>query len=234
VETPQERLADEQAKKSLSSFEKWLREYAETFPREHDDFEVLATEEYVEQMFLNGRDSVVSPYQYGLNYCGIRDLLIRDDTGIAPMDHKTTGSYLNDGYIKQFEVSAQMKGYVGMERVAGHECFHAVINALCTYDVNLKKTPRFLRFSVLFRPEQIDEWARDVEAAYKLLELYHSEFGSDQRWPQFGATHGKCNNNFGQACPARELCHGWSAEAAEAEAKVRWTVNPWNPKERGR
>lgn len=204
-------------KYSLGAFELLLERYAEQWPREEDDFDVIANEAYIEATL-----TTVAGVEYGFH--GIRDRKIRkhEDGQLYVMDSKTTGLYLTEDYKKDFELSPQLRAYVGMELINGEDVVGAYIDAI--HIGNTDKTVPFCRFKVLFPDWAISQWAREVEMALRLLDVYGE---ADRRWPQFGAATGACRG-FGARCPAWELCV-MDPASAETEAGLRWRVERWNP-----
>jgi len=207
-------------KRPLSLLITIMQEYAKEFPREADPFEVLATEEYTKALMV--RDH----WSNDFNYCGIQDLLINLNDNILIVDHKTTGSYLNQLYFDQFTLDVQMRGYVALQLALGKRCDGVYINAIQidTKYHKVKPDKHFVRYGpILFEQEQIDEWARDVERDLRRIEKYEAEGG---RWPQF---HSGCTVYF-KRCSFFDVCR-MPKTLADKTLEVEFKRERWNPKE---
>jgi len=218
-------------KRPLSLLLRIMDGYAEKYPREDDPFEVLETEGYQEAT-ITGPDwnRYKLPNLPGFarslkhfDYCGIRDLRINLNGQNLIVDHKTTGSYLNQLYFDQFTLDVQMRGYVAMELALGRECVGAYINALHIDTRHHKVKPEhFQRHGpIIFEQEQIDSWARDVELDLRRIEGYDD----GERWPQY---QGGCTAFF-KRCEFFEVCR-MPAELAAHKLEVEFDKMPWNPK----
>lgn len=196
-------------------------DYMDWWPRERDDFEVLANEAYIEANIGDDDD----PF----HYCGIRDRLIAHADGHRYiMDTKGTGSYLNDAFFDNFVLSWQQRGYVALQRAVGEPVDGVFINAFC-WRKSVGKQDRFARRKFLFPEWQLDDWEDDARHLVAELEALTDIRGLNGRWPQTGAMLGNCRSYYGAPCPLLELCQ-MDGDSATEEAKQRFRFNPWNPK----
>lgn len=121
--------------------------YADAWPREKDNFKVLANEQWM---------------QSG-NYGGIVDRLVEFEDGVYVMDTKTTSGWVNERYIESFQLSSQFRGYVWLARQAGHDCQGAYLDAVhLDTRYHKVKASDFVREKILFSEEQIAKWREDM------------------------------------------------------------------------
>lgn len=125
--------------------------------------------------------------------CGKPDLPVTNQTGsVYAMDHKSTGSYLSTWWARNYEVSDQLRGYMGMlDKLLGRTPRGAVINAIYVgkhaTNPNSKAT-KFDRFSFDFSPAHIYESLRNQQARVRMIE----HFRKQGYFPQ-GCGYGGCD-----------------------------------------
>ena len=202
-----------------------FEDYAVEYPRERDPFTVEASEMYAETDIPIPDDEDAT-----FRYCGIRDRVIAHHDGYRyVMDTKTTGSYLTTDFFAKFALDPQMRGYVALQRALGEPVDGVYIDAICTRK-SIGLNPRFVRHKVLYTDWQINDWAAETSFALATIATL-DDIAPTSRWPQTGATQGRCVSMFGQECPFRPTCL-MPAEIAEQEAAERFRVHFWNPREK--
>ena len=203
-----------------------LEGYAEAWPRADDNFDVVRNEQWVEQIInlhKSGRfvtesalkssskicmdDTVFVPWGAVLD----RQITVRDEGGIYPMDTKTTslyfGRYAKSGieHIDTFQLDTQIMGQVGLLKVEGKDVVGAILDCVHLDTRGHKVKPEhFLRDKVLFEDEQISQWARDVEWTIREIERLKAERGTEALWPK----HDKRCFDYFRPCEYRRLCLG--------------------------
>jgi len=191
--------------------------YAEKWPREKDDFQVLGNEEYM-QMTLPAGNEV----------CGLVDrrIIRGDEDDLFIMDTKNTQSNQVFARIPDgFALSTQMRGYLGMLKASGANPRGVYIDGVYwgTRRVRppLVRPGDFVRDYVRFSQDQIDGWARDFEYTLRVInDLTKSHV--DRRWPQYDTA---CYA-FNKPCQFMERCKASEQEAANMAG---YTEDRWEP-----
>ena len=184
--------------------------YADAWPREKDNFKVLANEQWL---------------QSG-NYGGIIDRLVEFDDGVYVMDTKTTSGWVNERYIEAFQLSSQFRGYVWLAQQAGYDCHGAYLDAI-HLDTQGHKVKRgdFVREKILFSDEQIQSWLLDKEKTRRDIEDLHPLEGRRLQWPQ---NDQRCFD-WNRPCPYWKLCTAVIPEnEMDYYKEERW--EPWTQK----
>ena len=184
--------------------------YADAWPRERDNFKVLANEGWM---------------QSG-NYGGIIDRLVEFDDGVYVMDTKTTSGWVNERYIEGFQLSSQFRGYVWLAQQAGYDCHGAYLDAIhLDTRYHKVKSSDFVREKILFSDEQIDSWFLDSKwTMAQIAELegrgHYPSLGG--KWPQ---NDQRCFD-WNRPCPYWKLCTAVIPEnEMDYYKEERWT--PW-------
>ena len=181
--------------------------YADAWPRENDNFKVLANEQWL---------------QSG-NYGGIVDRLVEFEDGVYVMDTKTTSGWVNERYIESFQLSSQFRGYVWLARQAGYDCQGAYLDAV-HLDTRYHKVKGsdFVREKILYSEEQIAKWASDMMDTQCAINVVNF---SPYRtvWPQ---NDQRCFD-WNRPCPYWRLCTAVIPENEMEYYKLdKW--EPWN------
>jgi len=236
---PDELFPKGKVKYTTEFLESVLDGYATAWPREDDPFEVVRNEMWVEheiepQLPLSyWPDYALGSGPPTLSWGAVldRQILLRDEGGVYPMDTKSTsmyfGRYAKFGieHIDTFQLSTQLMGQVGLLKVEGHDVAGAYIDAIHLDTRGHKVQPSdFLRDKVLFDDDQISQWARDVEWTIRELERLKEERGTDALWPK----HDQWCFDFFRPCEYLKLCTG--GDPLDTEGFKR---EVWEPHKRG-
>jgi hypothetical protein len=144
-----------------------------------------------------------TPYLYG----GSIDAAIQwKNYGIFIREDKTTGGYITDSFLNQWDHASQVAGYIwAMEEVLGSPIQGVLMNVLSKKkrkagDENLRFSRPMVTKSAFKREHFIQETVRliqEIEREYNLWE-----------WPKYGERDPiNCAGGMGRsACPYRRLC----------------------------
>lgn len=124
--------------------------------------------------------------------------------GILAREDKTTGSYITDAYMQQWDLATQVKGYFwAFREILPEEPYGSYMNIASKRH---RKDPadRFSRHLVRHDPWEIDEFLRDT---ILLVDDIRREWDRWQ-WPKLGMRNQiNCVGGMGRsACPYKRLC----------------------------
>lgn len=161
-------------------------------------------------------------------YTGKIDRIIEKDGAFFVEDHKTT-SALGASYFRQFDPSNQMMGYAWLAaKLTGKPIAGVRINA---HGV-LKTQNKFERQTILFSPERLEEWSRNLNSWVARVEasMDQLQWAGDhetnvlQAFPfQFNACAGK----YGQ-CTYDGVCTS-PARVRQRILEAEYEELPWDP-----
>lgn len=168
-------------------------------------------------------------------WAGKLDRFIQIDALNYVEDHKTT-SRLDKHYFRQFELSNQMMGYtyLGDQLLPADKIVGVRINVA---HVLTEKT-NFVRQVVTFGPNQIKDWARNINywmkrlaADYELAAESTYEDIVSGKSPAFPLHFGDngCSRKFGM-CQYYSVCSS-SPKLRQGVLEREFEINPWNPLE---
>lgn len=178
----------------------------------------------------------------GCEYCGAIDApILWEPYGMMPREDKTTGSWVNVGYLAQWDFSTQVTGY--------HWAFETVIGPCAGVYMNIAgKTPRFegvgknkvpapgLRFNRYLTSRTPDEQKRFVEETCRLMEEIWREW-DHWNWDKTGKRNPmNCTGGMGKKrCLYSSLCkldvEPWELEEYNFLDEFSWR-GKWAPWER--
>lgn len=155
--------------------------------------------------------------------------------GIMPREDKTTGFWVNDSYISQWDHSTQVTGYLwAMRQVLGEEPFAAYMNIA---GKRPRKDPaeRFRRYLAKRDEEEIQSWLRDTILVVDDIRREWDRW----LWPKLGA-HDPINCAGGagrKSCLYHRLClrpmEPWDFEEAyDFSSEFAFREKDWAPWER--
>lgn len=143
--------------KNRLSFIRTVVWYTEQF--QEDPLETVVLPDGRPAVELSFRMELPSVAGHTFYYCGHIDRLVRDGSGIAVLDHKTTKHALSPDWAEQWSPDGQMSGYaVGAKVFYGSEARGVFIDAM---QIGASFT-RFHRYVTTRSPEQLDEFIEGV------------------------------------------------------------------------
>jgi hypothetical protein len=202
-------------KKNLESLVRTVIFYFEQFRNDAVENVTLA----------NGRAAVELSFRYNLptsvqgvqaQYSGHLDKLCTFGGQTYFLDRKTTGSYLNERYFKQFSPDVQMTGYTFAGQIAlGDRVVGGIVDAA---QIGVGFT-RFARDFITRTEEQLEEWLTDTCLSIRQAEM----FAQEGYWP---LNETACANYGG--CQFQEIC-GRSPTVRPNLIATRFVVERWDP-----
>jgi len=127
--------------------------------------------------------------------------------GTLPLENKTSGTYLGENYVLQWEFAPQITGYIWyVSQLLDQPCWGCLVN-MVTKKIPGKRsnwsTPRFARTLPQKRPEALIEFEEDFRA--DLRRIYALNW-APWRWPRT-VDQSNCTGGVGKApCLFKSFC----------------------------
>jgi hypothetical protein len=154
-------------------------------------------------------------------YDGIVDLIVDTPRGLLGVDHKKSSRRLDPGGLT---LANQFKGYA-----YALDMRHFVVNEVGTQKTK-KPGERFLRHTLLYSDEIIEEWRKNV--VYRAQEL--AFFLKNNSWPQnFAACKMTPDGQYQIPCNFQEICKSDPGKARDFVKMEFFAEKPeWSPQTR--
>jgi len=137
-------------------------------------------------------------------YCGSIDAPIEwEPYGMLIREDKTTGAWINQGYLDQWDFSTQVTGYIMAAWILLGEPFGCYMN-IAGKKPRKEPSDRFARYLTKRSQWQIDEFVRDTK---RLIESLQREWDT-WTWPKLGQRNPmNCAGGMGRSrCLYQSLC----------------------------
>ena len=171
----------------------------------------------------------------GVNYCGAIDApILWKPYGMLVREDKTTGAWINQGFLDQWDMATQVTGYIWAFQQTVGECFGALMN-IGGKKPRKEKSDRYARYLTKRTDEELERF--EMESVRLIEEIWKEWDKGEWNWDKTGKRNPMtCAGGMGRTkCLYFSLCaldiEPWELEEHNYLDEFSWR-GKWAPWER--